>query len=209
MKDPRPAVATPPEIIDLTPDGKVIGRSRQEPELFAVLFRRHAAGIGRYAARRLGPGPAEDIVAETFLAAFRHRDRYDVTRDDARPWLYGIAGNLIRRQHRDEARQLRALARTGVDPAAESFTDRADARLAADATSRAVAAAIASLDPGQRDVVLLIAWAELTYDQVAEALGVPEGTVRSRMSRARARLRTALGGVDPTSVVDDKERPHG
>jgi len=209
MKDSRPAVATPPEITDLTPDGVVIGRSRQEPELFAVLFRRHAAGIGRYAARRLGPGLAEDIVAETFLAAFRHRDRYDVTRQDARPWLYGIAGNLIRRQYRDEARQLRALARTGIDPVAESFTDRADARLAADATSRAVAAAIASLDPGQRDVVLLIAWAELTYDQVAEALGVPDGTVRSRMSRARARLRTALAGVDPRNVADDKEHPRG
>jgi RNA polymerase sigma factor (sigma-70 family) len=124
-----------------------------------------------------GPGPPEDIVAETFLAAFRHRDRYDTTRHDARPWLYGIAGNLIRRHHRDEVRQLRALARTGVDPTAESFTERSDARLAADASSRAVAAAIAALDPDQRDVVLLITWAQLTYDQVAEALGVPEGTV--------------------------------
>ena len=91
-------------------DGVIIARSRAEPEQFALLFRRHAAGPGRYAARRPGPGPAEDIVAETFLAAFRQRDRYDVTRADARPWLCGIAGNLIRRHHRDEVRQLRALA---------------------------------------------------------------------------------------------------
>lgn len=101
MKHSYLAAVTADEIDD-SPDGEVIERSRSEPELFALLFQRHSVGIGRYAARRLGPGPAEDIVAETFLAAFRHRDRYDTTRHDARPWLYGIAGNLIRRHHRDE-----------------------------------------------------------------------------------------------------------
>lgn len=103
---------------------------------------------------------------------------------------------------------MRALA-TARDPVAESFTDRADARLAADAARCAVAAALAALDPRQRDVVLLIAWAELTYDQAAEALGVPGGTVRSRMNRARARLRAALGGTDPTSILDRQEHHHG
>jgi len=195
------AITGPAASCDDAPDGDVIGRSHSKPELFALLFRRHATAIGRYAARRLGPGPAEDIVAETFLVAFRRRDRYDPARCDARPWLYGIAGNLIRRHHRDEVRQLRALARTGVDPVAESFTDRADARLSASAASRAVAAAIAELDPDQRDVLLLITWAGLTYDQAAEALGIPEGTVRSRMNRARTRLRAALGDVDPTNFA--------
>jgi len=201
--------APAPAGADHSPDGDVIGRSRSEPELFALLFQRHALCIGRYAARRLGPGPAEDIVAETFLTAFRQRDRYDAARPDARPWLYGIAGNLIRRHHRDEGRQLRTLARIGVDPAAESFTERSDARLVADASSRAVAAALAALDPDQRDVVLLIAWAQLTYDQAAEALGVPEGTVRSRMSRARARLRARLGDLNPAMIVDEEDHRHG
>lgn len=205
MTQAHPSAATPAETTGDPPDGEVIGRSRYEPELFALLFRRHAGHIARYAARRLGPGAAEDIVAETFLTAFRQRGGYDVTRLDARPWLYGIAGNLIRRHHRDEVRELRALERTGTGPVAESFTDRSDSRLAADAASQAVAAAIASLDPGQRDVLLLITWAELTYDQVAEALGVPEGTVRSRMSRARARLRTALGGVNPAANIDERD----
>jgi RNA polymerase sigma factor (sigma-70 family) len=201
MKQAHLVTARPAAIGDDASDGEIISRSRSEPELFALLFRRHATGIGRYSARRLGPGPAEDIVAETFLVAFRQRDRYDPARCDARPWLFGIAGNLIRRHHRDEVRQLRALARTGVDPAAESFTDRSDARLAAGAASRAIAAAIADLDADQRDALLLITWAELTYDQAAEALGIPEGTVRSRMNRARTRLRAALGGVNPTTTA--------
>lgn len=191
------------------PDAEVIRRSRREPEQFALLFRRHAASISRYVTRRLGPDAAEDIVAETFLAAFRQRGSYDLNRPDARPWLYGIAGNLVRRHHRDEVRQLRALARTGTDPVAESVADRLDARLAADAASRAVAAAIASLNSGQRDVVLLVTWAELSYDQVAEALGVPAGTVRSRMNRARTRLRAALGDVRPAGIFDGEEHNHG
>jgi RNA polymerase sigma factor (sigma-70 family) len=190
-------------------DAEVIRRSRHEPEQFALLFRRHAASISRYVTRRLGPDAAEDIVAETFLAAFRQRGSYDLNRPDARPWLYGIAGNLVRRHHRDEVRQLRALERTGTDPVAESFADRLDARLTADAASRAVAAAIASLNSGQRDVVLLVTWAELSYDQVAEALGVPAGTVRSRMNRARTRLRAALSDVNPAATFDDEEHNHG
>jgi RNA polymerase sigma factor (sigma-70 family) len=202
------AIAKAANTSDDPPDGEIIARSRAEPESFALLFQRHATDIGRYAARRLGPDPAQDVVAETFLIAFRQRDRYDPARHDARPWLYGIAGNLIRRHQRDEVRQLRALARTGVDPAGEAFTDRADARLAAGATSRAVAAAVAELDADQRDVLLLITWAELTYDQAAEALGIPEGTVRSRMNRARTRLRAALGGINPTSIARE-EHDHG
>lgn len=186
-------------------DAEIIERSRADPELFALLFRRHAASISRYVTRRLGPDLADDIVAETFLAAFRSRGSYQVTRPDARPWLYGIAGNLIRRHYRDEVRFLWALERSGVDPVAESAGDLAEARLTADATSRSVAAAIASLNPRQRDVVLLVTWAELTYDQVAEALGVPEGTVRSRMNRAKTRLRAALGGVNPASTCDGQE----
>jgi len=191
-----PELASPGNRADDLPDGEIIARSRSDPEWFASLFRRHAGPLGRYAARRLGPDAAEDIVAETFLTAFRRRDVYDVARLDAGPWLYGIAGNLIRRHHRDEVRRLRALARTSPDRLAEPSADLVDARVAAAAASRAVAAALASLSREQRDVVLLVAWADLTYDQVAEALCVPEGTVRSRMNRARSRLRAALGDVN-------------
>ena len=88
-------------------DAAVIESSWREPERFAVLFDRHAPHIYRYLARCAGPQVADDLVAETFLAAFAKRDRYDLGHADARPWLYGIATNLVGQHHRDEARQYR------------------------------------------------------------------------------------------------------
>ena len=87
MLTERPDRATPAE----DTDALLIERSRRDPGCFAVIFDRHAEEILRYAHARLGPDLAEDVTAETFLAAFRHRDRYDTNRPDARPWLYGIA----------------------------------------------------------------------------------------------------------------------
>jgi RNA polymerase sigma factor (sigma-70 family) len=173
-------------------DAALIRLSRQEPERFAELFRRHAPPLQRYVVRRLGPDAADDVVAETFLLAFRQRDRYDLTRPDARPWLYGIATNLIGRHRRAEIRQYRAFARTGADPVTESFTDQVDARVSAGTAGRPLAAALAGLPAAHRDTLLLVAWGELSYEEVATALGVPVGTVRSRLSRARSRLRRTL-----------------
>ncbi|TNY36347.1 RNA polymerase sigma factor [Thermomonospora catenispora] len=181
-------------------DADLIARSRREPEAFAELFRRHAPDITRYVTRRLGADAAEDVVAETFLTAFRQRARYDVARPDARPWLYGIATNLIGRHVRTEVRRLRALERTGVDPVTAPFTERSDERVSAAAVRRALAAALAALPAGHRDALLLVAWGGLSYEETAQALGVRIGTVRSRISRARSRMRRELGGADPTSL---------
>ncbi|MFF0206127.1 RNA polymerase sigma factor [Streptomyces sp. NPDC005017] len=190
----------------LREDGDLVAQSLEEPELFARLYDRYAPDIHRYAARRLGTGPAEDITAETFLIAFRGRARYDTTRGNARPWLYGIAGNLIGKHRRAEVRALRALARTGHDPVAESWSERADERLAAGSAQLPLAGALAALSAGDRHVLLLVAWADLSYQEVAEALGIPVGTVRSRLNRARRKVRSALGAdpaftLDPTEVV--------
>ena len=114
-------------------DADVIRLSRHEPERFAVLFRRHAAHIQRYVTRRIGPDAADDVVAEVFLIAFGRRERYDLDQADARPWLYGIATNLIGRHRRAEIRLYRALARTGTDPVTEAFTDEVDDRVSAGA----------------------------------------------------------------------------
>jgi RNA polymerase sigma factor (sigma-70 family) len=186
-------------------DATVIQLSRHEPEHFTVLFRRHAPHIQRYVVRRLGADAADDIVAETFLLAFRQRASYDLTRPDARPWLYGIATNLIGRHRRAEIRLYRALARTGADPVTEPFTDRVDDRVSAGQASGQLAAALARLSAKLRDTMLLAAWSDLSYEEIAVALGVPVGTVRSRLSRARSRLRQTMGAIDPSALAEEPQ----
>ncbi|MGW0804108.1 RNA polymerase sigma factor [Nonomuraea sp. NPDC002799] len=186
-------------------DAEVIRRSRWDPGAFAALFDRHAAVLHRYVTRRLGESLADDIVAETFLAAFQQRARYDPGRSDARPWLYGIAANLIGRHRRTELRSYLALARTGVDEIADSYADRVVSRVAASAAHRDLAAALAELSDGDREVLLTVAWAQLSYEETAHALGIPIGTVRSRLHRARRLTRAALGGVDPTAIAEEED----
>lgn len=186
-------------------DAAVLARSLSDPEQFAVLFRRHAPVIQRYVTRRIGPQPTDDVVAETFLVAFRQRAAYRQDGRDCLPWLYGIATNLIGRYRRSEVAHLRLLARTGVDPVTEPFTDQVDAAVTAGRAKTRLAAALARLPLAQRDALLLVAWAGLSYDQVAAATGVPLGTVQSRISRARRRLRGQLADLDPAG----EERPQG
>ncbi|OXY93731.1 RNA polymerase sigma factor [Streptomyces diastatochromogenes] len=195
----------PPSTVRTEDDAEIVAQSLEQPELFALLYDRYAPDIHRYAARRLGDTAADDITADTFLVAFRIRSRYDRMRPNARPWLYGIAGNLIGKQRRAEVRALRALARTGHDPVAaswgESWVEDTDSRIAAQGP---LAGALAGLSAPDRHVLLLVAWAELTYQEVAEALDIPVGTVRSRLNRARRKVRTALG-ADPAFVTDAAE----
>jgi len=194
----------PPEPPTYT-DAELIARSGELPESFAALFDRHAAALYRYLTRRAGSSVAEDLVAQTFLVAFERRDRYDTSRSDARAWLYGIATNLLRRHHRDEARLLRALARTGTDPVATPCpADRIASRLDASAVSRRLAATLAGLPAKERDVLLLYAWAELDIEEIGRALDIPAGTVRSRLHRARKRLRPVVDLADGSGGTDGR-----
>jgi RNA polymerase sigma factor (sigma-70 family) len=186
-------------------DATLIARSLESPEDFGLLFDRHAPAIHRYIARRLGPDAADDLVAETFLAAFKRRGAYDGAHADARPWLYGMATRLIGRHRRDEVRFFRAIARTGVDPAAEPMADQVSERVSAQAARCELAAAIAGLSQAHRDVLLLTA-SGLGYQEVALALGVPVGTVSSRLVRARRKVQAALGGRNPAGT---REEPAG
>jgi RNA polymerase sigma factor (sigma-70 family) len=185
----RPVTAAAEKVVA---DAEVIRRSLAEPEFFGLIFDRHAAAIHRYLSRRIGTVQADDLMAETFLIAFRGRDRYDPDRPDAVPWLYGIAANLLRRHRREEIRQYRALARTGLDPALDSGADRIVTRVAATTEVRRLAGVLARLSAPEREVLTLIAHAELTPAQVAEALGIPAGTVRSRLHSARNKIRKSL-----------------
>ncbi|MEV0145242.1 MULTISPECIES: RNA polymerase sigma factor [unclassified Nonomuraea] len=175
----------------------------REPERFAELFDRHATVLHRYVVRRLGPDQAEDVVAETFTRAFEKRHKYAFHRSDALPWLFGIATNIIGTHRRTEVRGYRALARTGEDPVAVAFDEEVVARLSASATRERLAAALAKLGRGERDVLLLIAWGDLNYEETAQALNVPIGTVRSRLSRARRKIVHSLGGSNPTKMTEE------
>ena len=185
-------------------DAAIIRLSLTEPERFELLFQRHAPSIQRYVVRRLGVDAADDIVSETFLLAFRQRAGYDATRGNVLPWLYGIATNLLGRHRRDEIRLYKALARTGVDPVIAPFTDAG--RRTGDRDRRVAPAGRGpgGLSAAYRDALLLVTWGGLSYEETASALGVPVGTVRSRISRARADLRRRLGDLAPASPEETR-----
>lgn len=161
---------------------------------FGRLFDTYAAQLHRYLARRVGAEHAHDLVSETFLAAFKQRQAYDPAAAAIRGWLYGIATNLARRHVRQEVRGLRATARAdgGSTPFLPSHDGAVAARVDAQALARRIAPAIADLSDGDRDVLMLTSWAELTTVEVADALGIPVGTVRSRLHRIRRQLRTTV-----------------
>ncbi|WP_093168669.1 RNA polymerase sigma factor [Sinosporangium album] len=178
-------------------DSDLVQESLTRPEAFAELFDQYAGMLYRYVSKRIGPDTAEDIVGETFLIAFSRRSRYDQTYGDARPWLFGITTKLISRHYRAEAARYRALLRSPVEPFMENPAERVVAEVAAQAVRPALAGALAALPRRDRDVLLLIAWGDLTYEETARSLGIPVGTVRSRLNRARRTLRKALGDDHP------------
>jgi RNA polymerase sigma factor (sigma-70 family) len=157
---------------------------------FAQAFRDEYPPLHRYLRRRVGGSLADDLASETFATAYANWERFDDSRP-VRPWLYGIAANLLRHHWRKERRQLLAYARTGIDPAVDDLDDSLN-RAAADARKRELADALADLSQGERDILLLHAWAGLTDSEIAEALALPLGTVKSRLHRARTRLRNRL-----------------
>ena len=163
-------------------------------EVFAAEFE----SLHRYVGRRLGVSAADDLTAETFAVAYRRWDDLDPARP-VKPWLYGIASNLVRHQWRKERRMLRAYRRAGVDRVLveeEASVDRLDAQ----AEGAALAAALADLRREEREVLLLHAWADLSDAEIAESLSLPLGTVKSRLSRAREQLRNRLGLIGQVEV---------
>ena len=181
-------------------DAELIRASAADPRVFRALFERHFEAIFRYFGRRLGRETADDLTAEVFLRAFEKRASYDLAYEDARPWLFGIAANLLRRSRRKEGRRLRALSRQPADvAAAPDHADVRNARLDCEAARPALACALARLGSNAREVLLLVAWADLTYEEVGRALRIPVGTVRSRLSRARAHMQKTLETECPQS----------
>jgi RNA polymerase sigma-70 factor (ECF subfamily) len=166
--------------------------------VFHAIAERHLDAIHRYLQRRVGYDLADDLAAETFALAFSSRLRYRAEFESALPWLYGIAANALRGHKRTEQRRLRAQARLRPGPHLGPDADELDARLDAGAAWPMMAGALLQLNPHQREVLLLFAWAELSYEEIAQALSISVGTVRSRLSRARTTVAGALAeaGID-------------
>jgi RNA polymerase sigma factor (sigma-70 family) len=160
-----------------------------DAEAFGVLFERHANAIYNYCFRRIGEwATAEDLLSVVFLEAWRRREK-ELPPDKVLPWLYGIATNVVRNQRRARGRHAAALRRLPKPRAEPEPAESADDRMDDERQMKRVLALLAELPRREQEVFALCAWFGLSYDDAAVALQIPIGTVRSRLSRARARLR--------------------
>jgi RNA polymerase sigma-70 factor (ECF subfamily) len=174
-------------------DRAMIAASLQDPVWFAGIFDRHIDNVRRFVVRRLGESRGDDVVSEVFRVAFERRGTFDVAADSALPWLYGIATNLVRREHRSHARRLAALGRAnlGREHVGDPLLDVAQ-RIDARSELNDLGAALTSLSDGEREILLLVAWEQLTPSEAAAVLGIPPETARTRLHRARLHIRTEL-----------------
>ncbi len=182
-------------------DAELVTSSVRDPEAFTQLFERHWQAIFRFCQSRAGSA-GEDIAAETFRLAFDRRRRYDARYGDARPWLFGIASNLLRDHFRTSSREEHKLSRSAALDQTRDETGELERQL----LGPELANALHGLPAGDRDALLLLAWADLDYEQIAQALGVPLGTVRSRIHRARQRVRDHLEKTEPENARNEASR---
>ncbi|MFF5299213.1 RNA polymerase sigma factor [Streptomyces sp. NPDC013161] len=166
-------------------------------DAFGELFDAYARSVYNHAFRLTGDwAQAEDIVSLTFLDAWRLRGKVDEEGGSLRPWLLGIATNVTRNTRRAARRHAAAVSRLPRDEVERDFADEVAARLDDTAELALVRAALATLRRAEREVLALCVWSGLDYQAAAEALGVPVGTVRSRLSRARAKLAKHLKSTE-------------
>jgi len=163
-------------------------------EAFGELFEAHARPIYNFCFRRSADwSVAEDLTSAVFLEAWRRRADVDLLNEPALPWLYGVATNLLHNQRRALRRHRAAIDRIAQPAVSPDFSDDLAARLDDEQRMRRVLAQMQHLSAGEQDVLALCAWQDLSYEDAARALGIPVGTVRSRLSRARARLAATEG----------------
>lgn len=184
-------------------DGVLWERARAgDAAAFGSLFDRHFDAVYRYCFRRSADwAVAEDLTSVVFLEAWRRRRDVELAEGRALPWLLGVATNAIRNQRRALRRYRGALVRVPPLEPERDFADELTERLAAEQQMGRVLAAVRGLPKGEQDVVALCVWEGLSGAEAAEALDVPEATVRTRLFRARARLRSlAETSVDPAEL---------
>lgn len=170
-------------------DNELIALSLTDPDAFAGIFDRHFGAIHRYLARRAGRDAADDLASDVFVVAFGRRAGFDLAYENALPWLYGIAGNLLNSNRRRLGRDIALLARHPRPDGPSPFEDRVEDSIDARREVRALERRLRRLSQADLDTLLLYAWEDLSYVELAEALQIPVGTVRSRLNRLRRKLR--------------------
>ena len=171
-------------------DGQLLAMAAGEPEAFGELFKRHSRSVYAYCARRTGNlDLAEDLTSVVFMEAFRRRRKLRLSNTSALPWLIGMANNVVRNADRSLRRYRSALARIPVSANGASSEEDAFSRLEAQEALTRSLKAISALTQGEKEVVLLVLWSELSYSDAATALDIPVGTVRSRLASARAKFK--------------------
>ncbi|GAA3413457.1 RNA polymerase sigma factor [Streptosporangium vulgare] len=174
-----------------------------DPDAFSRLFDDHARSVYNHAFRLTGDwSAAEDVVSLTFLEAWRLRGRIDTDGGSLRPWLLGVATNVTRNTRRSARRHADALARLPPGEAIPDIAEEVAARVDDDELLASVRVALGALRRSEREVLALCVWAGLGYAEAAEALGVPVGTIRSRLSRARKRLRKLAASTGAGASAD-------
>ena len=193
---------------NLRTDASVIEASFADPRRFGEIFDRYADDVRRFLMRRIDRDSAASLLSEVFRIAFERRHTYQLERPNARPWLFGIGSNLLLKHRRSEARRIRATGRAaGTRAQAPTFEDDVDAAIDAERLWISVADAVASLPDIERQALLFFAWEGLSYAEISTALEIPIGTVRSRINRARQRIRELVpDGGEELNEVRSKHR---
>ncbi|MBW5252893.1 sigma-70 family RNA polymerase sigma factor [Streptomyces sp. P01-B04] len=185
----------------MDPDEDLLARSAREPTAFEPLVARHSPALHGYLVRR-APAVADDLLSEVWLQAYSNRKTFDVARGSARGWLFGVARNVLSR-HRQAVARAAARAQQHPDATTTDPWQAVDQRLDASAVGPELRRRLAELPEEERELLLLVAWEQLTPAEAAAAVGVPAGTARSRLHRARARLRDGLTRTTRTTLTGD------
>ena len=193
-------------------DASTISQSLVDPQCFSLIVERHATSVFRYLASRVDRSTSEDLLADVFEAAFQARDRYDTRYDNALPWLLGIATNVIRHHRRSEVRHASMMRRVtqlhGRNSEPSDAIDAVATTAELDDEMQSVRRALAALNDRHRQVLVLAAGLGLSYEDIAHTLGISIGTVRSRLSRARRRLRELLEADGQYRAYDESDQRH-
>lgn len=187
---------------DALPDADLWALTATDPEAFGEIFRRHARIVHAYCVRRTASvADADDLTSVVFMEAWVRRGRVQLLGTSSRPWLLGIANNVARNSHRSLRRYRSALNRQSTPRYARSAEDEAMDVFEGERDLQEARSTLKQLSRVEQEVLVLVLWTGLSYEEAALALNLPIGTVRSRLSRARKKLQSRL--IPPRPILKE------